>query len=78
LPRFHDGLFAIEEKDKVMDWLNSNFDIEYISFGKSRPMVRFITITMKGFDVVSAILDQNEFGVRYIQDNPVIYVHSSI
>lgn len=62
------GYSQLEEKDTVMDWLTSNFDIERIVFGNYEPVVGFKTKIKKGFDVVLAILDQNEFGVIYIQE----------
>ncbi|MHA1727393.1 MAG: hypothetical protein ACTSWY_01515 [Promethearchaeota archaeon] len=72
------GYSQLGEKNSVIDWLTSNFDVEIIRFAKARPMVHFKTKIMVGYDVVSAILNQTNFGVRYIQDNPEIYLHDTI
>jgi len=71
------GFSSLDEKNTVKTWLENNIDAKIIRTAKTRPMIHFKTNSIKGMEVVYAIKNQNNFGIRYICSNPEFCVFSS-
>lgn len=64
------GYSDSSEKNKVTEWLINTLDAEIVSISNYTPLIHFKTNEIKGFEVQSLVYAQNNFNVRYIQDNP--------